>query len=234
MTGIITKKTKYEWWISRIENCFKLYDVVRIDHFRGFDEFYAIPYGDPTAEFGKWRPGPGIDLFTAIEKSLGKQKIIAEDLGFLTESVRELVKETNYPGMKVLLFAFDSDNRCEYLPHMLSNNSVVYTGTHDNETVRGWYKRISHEDPKTKKYFDTYASCSGEDQAAEAAIKLALGTVCNTCIIPLQDYMNIDNNARVNTPSTLGFNWNWKMKEGQLTEELSQKIESLTTVYGRD
>ncbi|MCQ2524214.1 MAG: 4-alpha-glucanotransferase [Lachnospiraceae bacterium] len=228
------KKNHYEWWIERVRHCFELYDVVRIDHFRGFDEFYAIPYGDPTAEFGKWKTGPGLELFKAIEKELGKKKIIAEDLGFLTDSVRELVKDTGYPGMKVLLFAFDSTNRCEYLPHMLERNSVVYTGTHDNDTVRGWYEKIEKDSPKTKEYFDNYSFCKSEEDAALCAIKLALSSVCNTCIIPLSDYMNLDNSARINTPSTLGGNWNYKMKQGLLTEELSSQIKDLTVMYGRD
>ncbi len=226
--------TGYDWWITRIANCFRLYDVVRIDHFRGFDEFYAIPYEDETAEFGEWRKGPGIEIFNAIKNRLGDKKIIAEDLGFLTDSVRELVKTTGYPGMKVLMFAFDSDNRSEYLPHMIDKNSVIYTGTHDNETVRGWYRRISKDEPRTVKYFNDYTGCKGEEEAALCAIKLALSSVSDTAIIPMQDYLNLDNDARINEPSTLGFNWNVMLKEGVFTEELSESIKKLTTIYGRD
>ncbi len=123
--------------------CLNLYDVVRVDHFRGFDEYYAIPYGDVTAEFGKWEPGPGIDIFKVMTRKLGEMKIIAEDLGFLTTSVKKLLKDCGYPGMKVLEFAFDSREESDYLPHNFTNNCVVYTGTHDNETIRGWYGALN-------------------------------------------------------------------------------------------
>ena len=133
------KETGYAWWIQRIAYCLKLYDVVRIDHFRGFDEYYAIPYGDETAVNGKWMPGPGMDLFRAIEAKLGRPEIIAEDLGFLTSSVLKLLEDSGFPGMKVLQFAFDARESSNYLPHTYPTNCVVYTGTHDNDTTRGWY-----------------------------------------------------------------------------------------------
>lgn len=133
------KETGYEWWMHRISYCYRLYDVVRIDHFRGFDEYYFIPYGDTTAEFGHWEKGPGYDIFKVMKEKIGKKPVIAEDLGFLTPSVISLVKKTGYPGMKILQFAFDSREESDYLPHNYSNNSVVYTGTHDNDTTMGWY-----------------------------------------------------------------------------------------------
>ena len=133
------KKTGYGWWIKRIRHCLKLYDVVRIDHFRGFDEYYSIPYGNETAVDGTWMPGPGMDLFHTIEERLGKLNIIAEDLGFLTESVLQMLSDSGFPGMKVVQFAFDPNGGSTYLPHNYPENSVVYTGTHDNDTTRGWY-----------------------------------------------------------------------------------------------
>ena len=227
------KKTGYEWWIKRISFCFELYDVVRIDHFRGFDEFYAIPYGDPTAEFGKWRKGPGFGLFKAINEALGERQIIAEDLGFLTDSVRELVKKTGYPGMKILQFAFGGDADSEYLPHMLSNNSIIYTGTHDNETTRGWYNRILKEEKKSAKFLQDYIGVSEESEMAWALIKTAYASVCDTAIIPMQDVLNLGNEARINTPSPLGGNWGWRMKKGATTQALAKKLKNLAKMYYR-
>ena len=227
------KRTGYEWWIRRIGYCFDLYDVVRIDHFRGFDEFYAIPYGDETAEFGEWRKGPGIELFDAIREKLGDKEIIAEDLGFLTESVRELVRKTGYPGMKILHFGFDSDASNEYLPHNMVKNSVIYTGTHDNETSRGWYKRLSEEAPNVREYFDDYTGNEFVDTAAEVMIRTAMASVVDTCIIMMQDYLNIDNSGRINTPSTLGNNWTWRMADDAYDALLAEKIAHITKVFGR-
>lgn len=227
------KNTGYDWWVKRIGYCFDLYDVVRIDHFRGFDEYYAIPYGDPTAENGVWKKGPGYDFFSTINEKLGEKKIIAEDLGFLTDSVRELVKKTGYPGMKVLHFAFDSSPHSEYLPHMIGHNSVIYTGTHDNETSRGWYLRNCEEDKRTAKYFDDYTGNDFVDTAAKAMIRLAMSSVADTCIIMMQDYLNLGNEARINKPSTLGNNWGWRMDSDALDPMLAEEIANLTYVYGR-
>ena len=227
------KKTGYEWWLKRISYCFELYDVVRIDHFRGFDEFYTIPYGDPTAEKGSWKKGPGYELFETINEKLGERKIIAEDLGFLTDSVRDLVKKTGYPGMKILQFAFGGDPKNEYLPHNLSKNSVIYTGTHDNETTRGWYKRITSEEPYSKEFFDSYTGCKDEEEAALVMIKRAMTSTVNTSIIMMQDWLNLGNEARINTPSTLGDNWTWRMKAGLLTKELSEQIKEISKVTDR-
>ncbi len=227
------EKTGFDWWVKRIGYCFDLYDVVRIDHFRGFDEYYAIPYGDATAEHGTWRPGPGIKLFDAIRERLGEKKIIAEDLGFLTDSVRDLVKTTGYPGMKVLHFAFGGDPASEYLPHNITANTVIYTGTHDNETSRGWYKRISEEERASKEFFDDYTGNEFVDTAAMTMIRTAMSSVSDTCIIMMQDYLNIDNSARINTPSTLGYNWNWRMQADSFDDSLAEEIRHITFVYGR-
>lgn len=227
------KSTGYDWWLKRISCCFELFDVVRIDHFRGFDQYYAIPYGDPTAEFGKWKKGPGYDLFKTIKEKCGDKPIIAEDLGFLTDSVRRMVKRTGYPGMKVLQFAFSSDNTCEYLPHMLDNNRVIYTGTHDNETTRGWYERILTEEKKTARYLENYLNEKDPEKMAMALIRQAYASVCDTAIILMQDFLNIGAEGRINKPSVLGGNWQWRMKKGAASKKLAKEIAKLTEMYNR-
>ncbi len=226
------KSTGYAWWISRMANCFAMYDVIRIDHFRGFDEYYAIPYGDPTAEFGKWQKGPGYDLFEAIQKALGERQIIAEDLGFITQSVRDLVNRTGYPNMKVLQFAFNAydPGRGDYLPHNYPTNCVVYTGTHDNETMRGWYNHVSEQD---RIYSGEYAGVTSEETAAWSFIRLAFESVADTCIIPMQDYLNRGDEARINEPSTLGNNWKWRMLPGAYDKELAARMKRLAQISGR-
>ena len=224
-------KTGYDWWIKRIAHAYKLYDVVRIDHFRGFDEYWSIPYGDETAVNGKWCKGPGIDIFDTMKKKLGKKNIIAEDLGFLTPSVLKLVKKTGYPGMKVLQFAFGSDENNAYLPHNYINNCVVYTGTHDNDTTAGWYKSLSR---KERKHVNTYLQIKrGQKNVEWALIRAAISSVADTAIIPMQDYLGLGGNARINLPSTLGNNWKWRMKDGACTAELAEKIKELCKLYGR-
>jgi len=223
-------KTGYDWWMKRIAYCYKLYDIVRIDHFRGFDEYYFIPYGDPTAEFGHWEKGPGYDLFKTMKDKLGKKEVIAEDLGFLTDSVLKLVKKTGYPGMKILLFAFDSREPSDYLPHAYTNNSVVYTGTHDNDTVEGWIKSAKKVDVK---FARTYLGVRKNSEIRPALIRAAFGSVSDTCIIPMQDYLGLDNSARINVPSTLGGNWVWRMAPNSLSDELAKDIKDMTVLFGR-
>ena len=223
--------TGYQWWIARIKQCFRLYDVVRIDHFRGFESFYAIPYGNKTAEIGQWVRGPGISLFTAIARELGShQPIIAEDLGFVTDSVRSLINTTGYPGMKILEFAFDGNPENDYLPFNLGRNCVIYTGTHDNETVVGWYKGLS---PKYRKVVKEYLNIRSGKEIHWEMIRYAFASVANTAIIPMQDLLGLDNEARMNIPSTLGNNWVWRMKEEDLTDALSEKLFNMTKIYGR-
>ena len=226
------KKTGYEWWIRRIGYCFKLYDVVRIDHFRGFDEYYAIPYGDETAVNGKWMPGPGMDLFQAVEAKLGRPNIIAEDLGFLTDSVLKMLADSGFPGMKVLQFAFDPSAESAYLPHTYPKNCVVYTGTHDNDTTRGWY----HSESKaTRDFAKEYMNVQrmDEDNLAWDFIRVAMGSVADLCITPMQDFLNLDGEARINMPSTLGGNWAWRMKKGQFDKEIVKQMARMTKIYGR-
>ena len=231
----VHRNSGYEWWIKRIANCFRLYDVVRIDHFRGFDEYYAIPYGDATAENGWWEKGPGIDLFRAISASLGDREIIAEDLGYMTDSVKRLVEESGYPNMKVIEFAFDerdTGNASDYLPHNYPRNCVVYTGTHDNETLLSWLEDITPaERRQVRKYLNNFKD-SGKE-LCDDLICLVMQSVANLCIVPMQDYLGLDNSARMNQPSTLGKNWKWRLKEGQFTAELQKEMLELATRYGR-
>ena len=224
------KKTGFAWWIRRIRYCYQLYDVVRIDHFRGFDAYYAIPYGDPTAELGTWMPGPGMELFDALQKALGRMDVIAEDLGFLTPSVLKLVRKTGYPGMKVLQFAFDPAGDSTYLPHNYPKNSVVYTGTHDNDTSIGCYKSLSRAE---KKFAKAYLGLQGTKNINWAFIRTALASMSDTAVIMMQDYLGLSSEARINTPSTLGDNWKWRMLPGQADEQLAEKIRKTCFVYAR-
>lgn len=229
------EKTGFEWWIRRIRNCFQWYDMVRIDHFRGFDEYYAIPYGDETAVNGRWKKGPGIRIFEALEERLGRQNIIAEDLGFLTDGVRKLLADTGYPGMKVLQFAFDSREESDYMPHNYTQNCVVYTGTHDNQTTLGWWNEMPKEDMDVAL---RYIHLPGHvfvtaRELTWQLIVMAQRSVASLCIIPAQDYLRLADKARMNTPSTLGGNWQWRMKQGQFTDRLCDKIYNMTKLYGR-
>jgi 4-alpha-glucanotransferase len=231
----VHEKTNYEWWIARMAYARDAYDVVRIDHFRGFDEYYSIPYGDETAVNGHWEKGPGLALFKAIESKLGKMNVIAEDLGYLTDSVKQLVKDCQYPGMKILQFAFDSRDSSganSYLPHNYIENSVVYTGTHDNETMMGWFDSILPIEKKALKEYLKIESDSHEEWL-DACLALVFSSVSRMCIIPLQDYLMKDNSARMNTPNTLGGNWMWRVLQEELTEALNEKMKTLTTTYHR-
>ena len=229
------KETGYQWWISRLAYVFRLYDVVRIDHFRGFDEYFSIPYGAETAVDGHWEKGPGMDLFWKVRETLGEKPVIAEDLGYVTDSVRELVRDSGFPGMKVLEFAFDSrDSGCanDYLPHNYPVNSVAYTGTHDNETLAGWWGSISKDEQKlTREYLcDTYTP---EAELNKPLISLIMRSAAKWCVIPMQDYLGLDNKCRMNTPSTVGTNWKWRIRKNQLSVKLQKEIYAVTLRYGR-
>ncbi len=234
------KNTGYKWWISRLRACSNLYDVIRIDHFRGFDAYWSIPAEDDTAMNGKWVKGPGYDLFKKAQKKLGKQHIIAEDLGLITDSVRKLVETTGFPNMKVIAFAWDGrdltkpgETLSDYLPFAYNTNCVVYTGTHDNETLVGWMKDSTTEEQleEIKAYIGT--DSDDFEVLTDGLIRLAQASVADTCIIPIQDYLHLDNSARVNFPSTLGGNWVWRMKDDALTDELAAKMHQMAVVYGR-
>lgn len=226
------KETGYEWWLRRIRYVTTLYDVVRIDHFRGFDEYYSIPYGDSTAENGHWEKGPGIGLFHAVNEKLGAVRVIAEDLGYLTQSVIDMVKESGYPGMKVLQFAFDSREESDYLPHNYEHNCVVYTGTHDNDTILGWYDVMAKQDREFSREYMNNAKSSRKELPWDF-IRMAMGSVADLCMIPMQDYLGLGSEARMNYPSTLGGNWEWRMKQDAFTDELAAKIKRITQIYAR-
>ncbi len=227
------KKTGFKWWIERMRALFNRFDIVRIDHFRGFDEYYSIPYGAKTAAEGHWEKGIGIELFNAIKQAFGEHaEIIAEDLGFVTDSVKQLLADSGYPGMKIIEFAFDSREAGDYIPYNYTKNCVVYTGTHDNDTLQGWYKAISEEDREfTIEYLDNKATPI--EEIHWDFIRLALSTVADTCVIAAQDYLGLGSEARINTPSSIGKNWVWRVKKGVFTKELSQKILKLSKIYGR-
>ena len=220
----------FSWWISRISWCYKLYDVVRIDHFRGFDSYYAIPAKDKTARNGEWREGPGMDLFNALEKKLGRLNIIVEDLGYLTPSVKQLLKDTGFPGMKLIQFAFDSREESDYLPHTYQKNCVVYTGTHDNDTIMGWFKTAPKE---SVKYAKEYLRLNKEEGYNWGTMKAVWGCVGDMAIVPMQDILGIGSEGRMNTPSTLGMNWKWRAVDGQITSALAKKVCKNMEIYCR-
>lgn len=221
------RNTGYDWWVRRMAHCYQLYDVVRIDHFRGFDEYFSIPYGAETAVEGHWEKGPGMDLFRTLEKRLGRREVIAEDLGLMTPTVEQLVKDSGYPNMKVLEFAFEPKKETGYLPHDYDKNCVVYTGTHDNDTVVSWYQTLEEEQRTfLEEYMDREEA--SEDGIHWDMIRLAMMSTASICIIPIQDYLGLGNEARMNCPSTLGCNWKWRLKDGDITQELLIKIQKMT------
>ena len=229
------KATDYHWWVTRMWYSFKLYDVVRIDHFRAFDEYFSIPTDTMSAKDGRWEKGPGMELFHTLHKRLGQRGVIAEDLGTMTDGVRQLVRDSGFPNMKVLQFAFDRDDvggYNDYLPHNYNNNCVVYTGTHDNATISGWFLGLSKED---KEFVRDYL---GDHHTAnkwmyKQLIAVTMRSAANMCVIPVQDWLGLDNSARMNTPGTVGVNWSWRLQSGQLTEELAEEIRTVTQRYGR-
>ncbi len=226
------EREDYSWWMQRMEHCFKLYDVVRVDHFRGFDEYFFVPYGADTAAGGHWVKGPGIRLFNAMREKLGDLPIIAEDLGFLTDTVLKLVEESGFPGMKVLEFAFDSREKSNYLPYTYTQNCVAYTGTHDNQTIKGWFDTLPAEDYGHLKAY-LHLSKEDEQEISWKMIRVVLESVADTAIIPMQDFLELGDEARINVPSRLGGNWGWRMRPDALTKELQEKIHDLTKLYGR-
>ena len=229
------KATGYHWWVTRMWYSYKLYDVVRIDHFRGFDEYFSIPASSGSAKDGRWVKGPGMDLFYTLRAKLGDMAVIAEDLGVLTDSVRQLVKDSGYPNMKVLQFAFDKADiggANDYLPHNYNNNCAVYTGTHDNETINGWFLGLSKED---KDFVRDYL---GDHDTAnkwmyKKLVATAMGSTANICVVPVQDWLGLDNNARMNVPGTVNVNWSWRLLPGQVTDELAEEMLIITKRFGR-
>ncbi|MBQ5988390.1 MAG: 4-alpha-glucanotransferase [Oscillospiraceae bacterium] len=224
------KKTDFSWWISRIQNAAETYDIIRIDHFRGFAGYYCIPYGNETAEVGIWKKGPGAKLFKKAEEELGKLDIIAENLGFLTPDVQEMLDEVGYPGMKVIEFGF-SDSKNDYLPHNFTDtNSYSYTGTHDNDTLVGWYKSL---DKDSKKFCLDYLNVKLDTQIPEAMLRLVWSGVSDAAVAQFQDFIDADTDCRMNIPSTLSGNWTYRAKKKDFTDKLKAKILKLNTLYNR-
>ncbi len=216
------KKQGFSWWVDRVRASLELYDLLRIDHFRGFASYYSIPYGDSTAAHGKWNDAPGKELFDAIRAALPKAKIIAEDLGYITEDVRELLAYTDFPGMKVLQFAFyDEDN--EYLPRMYTtDNCIVYTSSHDSDCTRSWYRSL---DKSSRARFERECKREDSQTPTEAAISLAMCSRANLCVISMQDYLELTNTkGRMNVPSVAEGNWSWRIAPRYATEQLKNKI----------
>jgi len=225
----ILEREDFAWWISRVKSNTSMFDVLRIDHFIGFVHYFGIPYGDLTAINGQWFEGPSYKFFESIKRQLGHKNIIAEDLGMITDEVRALLKYTGFPGMKLLQFAFDSREESDYIPHLYHNNVIAYTGTHDNETTTQWFKNLK---PSDLKYCLDYINHQ-RGSKTDSLIKATLQTVADTAIIPLQDYLNLGEEARFNIPSTLGGNWVWRLKQGQIDRMSRNKIKRFTKLYGR-
>ncbi len=228
------KKTNYKWWTARIKMAYKMYDCIRMDHFRGFESYYAIPAYAETARVGEWEEGPKNELFDVVESKLGKMDVIVEDLGFITDAVREMVKKTGWPNMKVLQFAFNAkaDSTSDYIPFVYDSNCVVYTGTHDNEPMMSYVGHMSKAD---KKYMADYMQLKNptDVELVKGVVALAMASVAYRCIIPIQDYLCLGIESRINEPSTLGKNWTWRVKKSMLTKKLAREIRELTVLYGR-
>jgi 4-alpha-glucanotransferase len=226
------EKTEYSWWTKRIEYLCKVYDVLRIDHFRGFDTYFAIPYGDTTARNGVWKQGPGMKLFNAVEKAIGKQPIIAEDLGYLTDTVKKLLADSTFPGMKVLEFAFDKrdENSVEYLPWKIPANSIGYIGTHDNDTANGWMKTANPEDVA---FATEFLHLTEEEGYNWGMMRALWQSNSDTTIIQFQDLLGLGSESRMNTPSSVGANWQWRALPGSFNTELAQLLRHKMEIYDR-
>ncbi len=219
----------YEWWIARFRQIFEMVDIVRLDHFRGFAKYWRVPAGETTAVNGTWELGPGKAFFQAVQDQLGELPIIAEDLGVITPDVVELREAFDFPGMKILQFAFDSDEENDYLPHTYDKNCVVYTGTHDNDTTVGWYRKCSEGD---RYWVNTYLKIDGSDIAWDF-IRAAWASVADIAMVPLQDPLRLDSDARMNTPATSGQNWKWRFTWEMIPPDTQAHLSTLTKIYQR-
>ena len=221
----------FTWWKNRMAAAGKLYDVIRLDHFRGFEAYWAVPYGDETARNGHWVKGPGMDFIAALQKALPNLELIAEDLGFLTQEVLDLRDGANLPGMKILEFAFDSREPSDYLPYNYPVNSVCYTGTHDNMTMRQWFDTASED---AIAYATEYMTLTEAEGLVWGVIRTAMSSASKLCIVQLQDYLDLGGEARMNFPGTqTSANWTWRATDGMITDALAQRIRRMTVLYGR-
>lgn len=223
------KVSGYAWWVARVKATLEMVDLIRLDHFRGFEAYWEIPAGKPTAEVGRWVKGPGVDLFDTLRRQLGSLPLIAEDLGLITPEVEALRAGLQLPGMRVLQFAFGGAPEHRFLPHTYERQTVVYTGTHDNDTSRSWYHAITE---KERDHFRRYAGRDGSD-AAWDLIRLAWASVADLALAPLQDVLNLGAEARMNTPGRPSGNWSWRFTDGMLPESTIHRLAELTDLYGR-
>lgn len=223
------KKDGYGWWLQRLRGAKARYDVIRIDHFRGFASYYAVPFGAENARNGEWLPGPGLDFIQTVRKHLPDIPMIAEDLGFLTEDVRRLRADSGFPGMKVLEFAFDGDSDNEYLPHTYISNTVCYTGTHDNMPLKQWFEESQEH---AVEFARRYIGDSSND--VWGMIRLCMASVSDLAVVQMQDYLELGGNARMNFPGTCdGSNWTWRASPGFAKDALAERIRNLVRTYGR-
>lgn len=224
------KQNKYDWWVRRIRHSLEIYDKVRIDHFRGFESYYAIPGNAETAKNGEWRKGPGMDLFKELKKQLGEMPLIAEDLGFLTPAVHKLLNDSGYPGMKVLQFAFDDKSDSDYLPHNYASRCIAYTGTHDNDTALGWIESAPKSDVNFAK---RYLRLRAEEGYNWGMMKAIWASAAELAIVQMQDVIGLGNEARMNIPSTTGCNWMWRALPGQINKNAAAKLKKNMKLYRR-
>ena len=224
------KADGYTWWIRRIAGASRLYDILRIDHFRGLESYWAVPYGETTAKVGRWVKGPGMDLMNVLTEKFPNIQFIAEDLGYLTPEVRQLLEDSGLPGMKVLQFAFDSREAANYLPHTYPRHCVCYAGTHDNSTLMGWKDEAAPADIAMAR---EYLGLHDEEGFNWGVLRGGQSSVADLFIAQMQDYLGLGSEARMNTPGILGGNWQWRMLPGQITEELTARIARMTSLYGR-
>ena len=225
------RSTGYDWWIRRIRHALDLYDLVRIDHFRAFDTYWSIPADAATAREGRWEQGPGMDFFEVLREKLGPLPLVAEDLGEMFDSVRRLLAQTGLPGMKVLQFAFSSGPANEYLPHNHIPNCLVYTGTHDNNTLLGWMEQEAGEEEL--RFAMRYLRPEKREELPQAILRAALASCADTCILPLADWLGLGCEGRINTPGVVGGNWNWRVRPGRLEDSLACLIRVQCQLYGR-
>ena len=224
------KADGYTWWIRRIAGASRLYDILRIDHFRGLESYWAVPYGETTAKVGRWVKGPGMDLMNVLTEKFPNIQFIAEDLGYLTPEVRQLLEDSGLPGMKVLQFAFDSREAANYLPHTYPRHCVCYAGTHDNSTLMGWKDEAAPADIAMAR---EYLGLHDEEGFNWGVLRGGQSSVADLFIAQMQDYLGLGSEARMNTPGILGGNWQWRMLPGQITDELTARIARMTSLYGR-
>ncbi|MCR5153601.1 MAG: 4-alpha-glucanotransferase, partial [Lachnospiraceae bacterium] len=220
----------FGWWIRRIDGASRLYDVIRIDHFRGFESFWAVPYGEKTARNGKWVKGPGVDLINVLKGWFPNISFIAEDLGYLTQDVLDMVEASGLPGMKVLEFAFDAREPGDYLPYNYKENSICYAGTHDNAPLLIWKNEA---DPDDVKLAERYIGINKEEGFVWGMIRAGMESASKLFITQMQDYLELSEGSRMNTPGTAEGNWKWRMKKGAASTKLAKKIASVTELYGR-